>query len=72
MLEEKKKKGLWENTEIDMCGDDVCFNGLTNEYPTKILSFGEDDDGWCFKCVPLDTKFLAEKYDCPHPKHLWY
>jgi len=44
-LKENKETGTWENRDITMCGDDVCFNGLLNTYNRKILSFGEDDDG---------------------------
>ena len=35
----------WVDTEIRMCGSDVCFNGLTSTYERNILAFGEDDDG---------------------------
>ena len=35
----------WRNTQIQMCGTDVCFNGLTSAYERNILSFGEDDNG---------------------------
>ena len=35
----------WVDTQIQMCGSDVCFNGLSSNYERNILSFGEDDDG---------------------------
>ncbi|GAB1599380.1 hypothetical protein Ahia01_000215200 [Argonauta hians] len=36
---------IWLNKEINMCGDDVCFNGLHGYYSPYILSFGEDENG---------------------------
>ncbi|CAH1790930.1 unnamed protein product [Owenia fusiformis] len=37
--------GQWDNSEVTMCGPDVCFNGLVGTYEPNILSFGEDQDG---------------------------
>lgn len=37
--------GQWRNSDLSLCGTDVCFNGLTNNYDKYILSFGEDQDG---------------------------
>ena len=44
-LEETSAGQPWSSQQIQMCGTDVCFNGLVNEYEQNILSFGEDDDG---------------------------
>ena len=30
---------------MTLCANDVCFNGLTNDYDIYILSFGQDEDG---------------------------
>ena len=35
----------WVDTPIQMCGSDVCSDGLTSFYQHSILSFGEDDEG---------------------------
>ncbi len=35
----------WEWGKLEMCDDTVCTDGLTNEYPTRILTFGVDDFG---------------------------
>ncbi|KAK7111711.1 HHIP-like protein 1 [Littorina saxatilis] len=42
---EQKEDGGWRNKNVTLCGDDVCFNGLTNDYDIHILSFGQDEDG---------------------------
>ena len=47
---------MWENTRIQMCGSDVCFNGLTSSYDRNILSFGEDEDG---EVYILTTNFAS-------------
>ena len=46
-LTENRSTGQWLNHQIQMCGTDLCFNGLVNRYEANILSFGEDDDGLC-------------------------
>ena len=46
-LTENRSTGQWLNHPIQMCGTDLCFNGLVNRYEANILSFGEDDDGLC-------------------------
>lgn len=45
MLEEDLATGQWTNSDVTMCGTDVCFNGLLSTYEQYILSFGEDQDG---------------------------
>lgn len=42
---EETTPGSWTNKQITTCGSDVCFNGLSTQFETNILSFGEDDDG---------------------------
>ena len=37
--------GEWEWGKLEMCDDTVCTDGLTNVYPTRILTFGVDDFG---------------------------
>ena len=59
-LEENKKKGKWSSTQITLCGDDYCLNGLTNVYGKKILSFGEDDDG---RCLPYGYQIIGVNID---------
>ncbi|XP_077995601.1 HHIP-like protein 2 isoform X2 [Glandiceps talaboti] len=44
-LIEDKDTMAWSSLEICMGDDTVCNNGLTGSYPTKILSFGEDESG---------------------------
>ena len=51
----------WEDTPIQMCGTDVCFNGLTSTYERRILSFGEDDDGMCATGSLVKFKLLLRQ-----------
>ena len=44
-LGENLDTGQWENSKLETCGPDICFNGLTGSYVRNILSFGEDFDG---------------------------
>lgn len=37
--------GAWSNKALSLCGDDVCLNGLTNDFEHYIMSFGQDADG---------------------------
>ena len=50
----------WVDTQLRMCGSDVCFNGLTSSYEYNILSFGEDDDGMC-KSKPQKCDFYPHE-----------
>ncbi|KAK2170689.1 hypothetical protein LSH36_1g16004 [Paralvinella palmiformis] len=55
----------WENKELTMCGEDVCFNGLVSQYEKNILSFGEDDDGrWLF-CLRHDLSYVTADISGP-------
>ena len=49
----------WDSKEVVMCGNDTCFNGLTNQYSPNILSFGEDYQGMC---SVADTNSLIDYY----------
>ena len=44
-LKEDLSTGLWNSSGVDICGPELCFNGLISEYQSSILSFGEDDNG---------------------------
>ncbi|XP_071962315.1 HHIP-like protein 2 [Antedon mediterranea] len=44
-LVESGVNGTWENSDICLGDSTVCTGGLLNNYPTHILSFGEDESG---------------------------
>ncbi|XP_070569880.1 HHIP-like protein 2 isoform X2 [Ptychodera flava] len=44
-LTENPETGAWESERLCMGDDSICNSGLTGIYPTKILSFGEDESG---------------------------
>ncbi|XP_070576817.1 HHIP-like protein 1 [Ptychodera flava] len=44
-LTENPETGAWESERLCMGDASICNSGLTGIYPTKILSFGEDESG---------------------------
>ncbi|XP_070578938.1 HHIP-like protein 1 isoform X1 [Ptychodera flava] len=44
-LTENAQSGRWESHNVCMGDESICNNGLIGSYPTKILSFGEDEAG---------------------------
>ena len=37
--------GDWEHSEIELCDTSVCKAPLTDDYASKIISFGRDENG---------------------------
>ena len=46
-LTENNETYAWDSQEICMAGSSICLGNLVNTYPKNILSFGEDEAGWC-------------------------
>ncbi|KAK7506765.1 hypothetical protein BaRGS_00002240, partial [Batillaria attramentaria] len=53
---EETSEGQWYNKELTFCGNDVCLNGLTNEFQKYVMSFGQDDDGEVYMLASASSR----------------
>ncbi|XP_064600719.1 HHIP-like protein 2 [Liolophura sinensis] len=62
-LEENITTNQWQNKEIDVCGPELCNDGLISSYNRKIMAFGQDPKGEVYPTRFRNSYFWVGRWE---------